>query len=249
MIFADLRGKASIAEDCFTSNVLGLLSLLPASDLLDFFTIAQTRDKRRTGVPIGPSSKVKIDFWPFLARPRVCIPDAIVTVEDSAAAPFRLIVESKIGAGQTGDQLADYWRAGHILYRDRFALLYLTDHRSMPKVELAESERRAGPNAKIYWLNWYALFLWVRGQLLSASTRPFSEQQILRMLDIYLAEKGYRTFLEWEILTTGIIGSPYRRRYLHSQLVGMAFDGYVHDYFAFRLDVVSNAPYVSQLTA
>ena len=34
MIYADLHGKSSVTEDRFSSNVLGLLLLLPARDLL-----------------------------------------------------------------------------------------------------------------------------------------------------------------------------------------------------------------------
>src|ERR1035441_8471157 len=122
MIYADLRGKTK-PEDVFTSNVFGLLSLLPSRDLMDFLALAYTSRLERLFVRLDPGLKLKIDFWRYLARPRVCIPDVILTVENQTSSPLRLIIEAKVGAAQTGDQLADYWKAGNILYPKRFELI------------------------------------------------------------------------------------------------------------------------------
>src|SRR5262249_23123902 len=144
-----------------------------------------------------------------------CIPDVVVTIEDPSSKTLRLIIENKIGAGQTGDQLADYWQAGNLHYCGQFRLIYLTDHRYLPKGELEESERHAGANAQIYWLNWHLLFLWIQRQRSGGLLRPYSEQQILLTLHSYLAEKGYQTFDLWRTWA-GILSASYYRKYVCS---------------------------------
>jgi hypothetical protein len=246
MIYADLRGKISVAEDVFTSNVFGLLFLLPGRDLLDFLTFSHTSRRERLFLRVVSEPKLKIDFWPYLTCPRVCIPDAILTVESRTSAPLRLIIEAKIGAAQTGDQLADYWRAGNIRYPNRFELIYLTDHRSTPKRELEESETRAGAGAKIYWLNWYSLFQWVQQQLSDGLSRPYSEKQILGLLKNYLSDKGYQTFLTWRPWAS-LMPTSYRRKYMCSaDQLGVVRGSYVHRYFDQRLGKIPPPPYVLQ---
>jgi hypothetical protein len=75
MIYADLQGKNGVAEDVFTSNIFSLLSLLPSRDILDFLAVAHTCRMERLFLRADPQPKLTIDFWPYLSRPRVCIPD------------------------------------------------------------------------------------------------------------------------------------------------------------------------------
>ena len=194
MIYSDIQGKTSSAEDRFTSIVLDLLSLLPASELLDFLLRARAPAGQSIPVVFSPQSQVNIAFWPYLSCPRVCISDALVTIHDPAMGAFRIVIECKIGADQSGNQLADYWKAANIHYNGRFALIYMTHVRTMPKKEIEKSQWQADRSAHIYWLNWYSLFTWVQNRLSDSTVRPYSEQQILFALSNYLAEKDYQTF-------------------------------------------------------
>jgi hypothetical protein len=88
MIYADLGGKRSVAEDLFTSNVFGLLFLLPARNLLDFLALARTCRTERIFLRVDPSPKLTINFWPYLNRPRVCIPDDASPVDTVPSSNF-----------------------------------------------------------------------------------------------------------------------------------------------------------------
>ena len=177
-------------EDVFTSNCLGLLSLLPDRKLLDFLSMARTRCRhRQLSLPGSEQSKVTIDFWPYLpGQEPGCIPDAILTIASHELPSFKVIVEVKIGSKQTGgDQLHRYWHAGKDRYDRKFELVYLTGDRHMPVEELERSETKAGP---IYWLSWHDLFLWTNRQISGASQSDTTDR-ILRMLQYYLEEKHY----------------------------------------------------------
>jgi hypothetical protein len=216
MIYAELHGKAAETENGFTSNVLGLLSFLPASDMLQFLRLAHTREEKFIKIPTGPETDIEVEFWPYLNQPRVCIPDAIVTSANSTGDILKLILEVKAGAPQTGEfQLSDYWKARSMHYPGQFELIYLTHYRSTPKDELRNSEQSAGPNSQIYWLNWHSLFLLVQRWLSSGISRPFSEKRILVALKCYLIERGYQTFVPWQPLASGFRVS-YTRKYLWS---------------------------------
>ncbi len=211
MIHADLHSKNHVPEDVLTSNCLGLLSLLPDSDLLGFFTTAQNAHNENLLMPDMATARAELKFWQFLRGGG--IPDAILTITSPGALPFKVIVEVKHGAPQSGDQLAIYWRAAQRLFPDRCAVVYLTHHRVLPKAEIDESNRVAGSDAKIYWLGWFDLFLWARTRLAATGIRPTSEERILKTLHDYLAEKGYRTFSGWNVVTLASLAAPYDRCY------------------------------------
>ena len=245
MIYADLLGKQSVPEDVFTSNCLGLLSLLPDRDLLHFISMARTCRSEQLPLPVSEQSKVTIDFWPYL---RGCIPDAILTVDAHQLPTFKVIVEIKIGSQQTVDQLARYWRAGNVLYNGNFALIYITHHPSIPIEELQSSEADAGPTSKIYWLSWYELFLWTHRLISAESSRlGTTEGKILRMLRFYLGGKGYRTFLGWTPPISTCAALPYSRTYsLSVRPTAQRVTGYARSYMAVGIGLTSCIPYISQ---
>jgi hypothetical protein len=245
MVYAELQGKTS-PEDLFTSSVFELFYLLPSRDLLGFLTKARTARGEMLEIPTGDETTIKITFWQYLAHPRVCVPDVILTVENPSSDPFFVIVENKTGSRQTGEQLCDYWQAGNIRYRDKFALVYLTHHRNMPKAELEKSEQDANDAAaQIFWLNWYALFSWVREQLSNVSSRPDCERKILQTLELYL-RSPYKAFEHCELPRTNI-PIPYQLAYMHlSELVEFKFQIYARGYFSPSIDVMPSPPYASQ---
>lgn len=214
MIYSDLHGKNHVPEDVLTSNCLGLLSLLPDNDLLSFFTGAENAHQQRLTLPDMRTVSTELKFWPFLRG--AGIPDAILTVNSPRALPFKIIIEAKHGAAKSGwgdsDQLAIYWRAAQTLFPEHCAVVYLTHYRVLPKGDIDESIRIAGSEAKIYWLSWFDLFLWARRHLTAGGRHP-SEERILKMIRDYLAEKGYRTFSEWNIPSPISVTEPYCRRY------------------------------------
>jgi hypothetical protein len=101
-------------------------------------------------------------------------------------------------------------------YPGRFELIYLTHDRSTPKDELKNSEQNAGPNSKIYWLNWHSLFLLVQRWLGPGSSRPYSEKKILLALKSYLIERNYQTFVPWQTLAIGTL-TPYTNKPIRLQ--------------------------------
>lgn len=235
MIHADLHSKNHIPEDVLTSNCLGLLGLLADSDRLDFFKAARNARQELLNLPDMPTSEAKLEFWPYLQGGG--IPDAILTVTVPEALAFKVIIEVKNGAPQSGDQLANYWKAASRLFPNRFAVVYLTGHRVFPKPEVDESDGRAGPGAQIYWVGWVDLFVWARKQLMTSGARTPCELRILRMLDMYLSEKGYRVFVGWNPVAPIPMAEPYGRWYAAPTLPRVAA-AYRRRYHA---DVVSTA--------
>ena len=66
MIHADLHSKNHVPEDVLTSNCLGLLSLLPDSDLLSFFTTAQNAHNEHLSMPDTVTGRAELEFWQYL---------------------------------------------------------------------------------------------------------------------------------------------------------------------------------------
>ena len=222
MIHADLQDHYHSPEDRFTCNCLGLLSLLPDSDFIDFFSRAMKLD--RTRLDLSRYKQVStVDFWPWL--PPVGFPDVIAQLQHEDRTTLTLIIEAKhrapksgtagtAGAAETSesadstpgdrftaDQLAKYWQAECQRYR-RPAVIYLTHHRSLPECDLKESLREAGADAGIFWLSWFDFYRWASDQLKMIKDRPTSETRILQTLRDYLAANQYRCFLGWSSLPT-----------------------------------------------
>lgn len=214
MIHADLQGKTHIGEDVLTSNCLGLLRLLPDSNLVSFLGAAVGLN----GETIDLSSYeavTRIQFWPWL--PNGGEPDVIVELQNrSDRTSMAVVIEAKHGAGKSGsspslqtvtdplddgDQLARYWRAAKqcLRYCSEITLIYLTHHRSLPKEDIQTSLRAAGEDAKIYWLSWFHLYRLIAYWNLE-SNRPTTERRVLETLHNYLDAKGYVCFLGWSAL-------------------------------------------------
>lgn len=211
MIYADLNGKGHVPEDLLTSNCLGLLDLLPHHCLIDFIERAESSSGTQLRIGTRAKSRIVVDFWPYL--PGGGIPDAMLTIDRGGSESFKIILEAKHGASQTGDQLSSYLRAAYHRFRDRFALVYLTHHRSIPKAECERSENIAAVPARIYWLSWHTLFSWAHDELLAYPYRPYSERKILELLIYYLTEKGYLKFVGFGRFPKGFVPTDYRRLY------------------------------------
>jgi hypothetical protein len=101
MIYADLNGKSHVPEDVLTSNCLGLLNLLPKCDFLSFLALARNSSGAPLRIAMSSTADLSLDFWPYLRDGG--IPDAVVTVEMSGAERFKVFIEAKHGASQSGN--------------------------------------------------------------------------------------------------------------------------------------------------
>ena len=99
MIYADLNGKGHVAEDLLTSNCLGLLNLLPVSDLFAFLAKARTSYGTPFRLEFSSRAKSVLDFWPYL--PGGGVPDVMLTITTPGSESFKLIIEVKHGAKQS----------------------------------------------------------------------------------------------------------------------------------------------------
>ncbi|HQO76948.1 MAG TPA: hypothetical protein PLG17_00395, partial [Thermodesulfobacteriota bacterium] len=224
MIHADIHGKAHIPEDMLTSNCMGLLSLLPDNQFIDFFSEATSLDGKRLNLSAYDQVK-KVDFWPWLQNGGE--PDLIVSLCQSANdQDLAMVIEAKHGASKSNvclfngqlqeteiqahrtndcsreqyhpsDQLARYLKAAQECYSNA-VLVFLTHHRSMPTAELSESLQEAGDSAPLYWLSWFHLYNWLTKRLrLANNSLSMPEKTILKTLRYYLDAKGYRCFHSW----------------------------------------------------
>jgi hypothetical protein len=243
MIHADLQGKTHIREDVHTSNCLGLLHLLPDSDMIGFLSGAETIDGTRIDLSCYDHVQ-RLQFWPWL--PQGGEPDVLAELQErDGRARLVLIIEAKHGASKSGgapwpealtstpentessgvmnhdhptcDQLAKYWRAASKNFPHDVALIYLTHHRSLPTDDMRESLREAGPDARIFWLSRFDLYRWVTCQLEMRSGRPTSEARILKTLRHYLSAQGYTCFLGWSL---SLVPANCRLGYSHAYALG-----------------------------
>ena len=143
MIDADINGKTKVAEDVFTSNCIGLLSLLPDENLISF--LSQAKDVNGCAINLAKYNIIeKLEFWPWL--PEAGEPDVICVLKNNNNR-MTLVIEIKQGAGKSShassqndtrlstDQLAKYWQAAS-QQDENVALIYLTHHQHMPVQEL-----------------------------------------------------------------------------------------------------------------
>jgi hypothetical protein len=246
MIHADIQHHTRSAEDRFTSNCLGLLSLLPDKDFIDF--LGHAVNGKNECIDLSEYTKVStIDYWSWL--PSEGFPDVITVLQgQDGQDPLTLIIEVKHGAPKSAvagatdadetlespdsteydhwpdDQLARYWRAGLKHFRPRspefLAVIYLTHHRSQREADIAKSLSEAGLEARIFWVSWFELYRWASNQLMMVNARPTSEARILKTLHAYLVTNEYRCFLGWCLLPRSqACRLDYHRAYEHDRKI------------------------------
>ncbi len=163
MISLALKGKVPVSEDALTAALLDTFRHHSANGLLlDILSKARCFVR---GHSIPTFDSADIELWPQLKGRE---PDARLLLKRGSVVVCHLVVESKIGAGKTGegeldengegDQLAAYLLAEAASCSDAPAcLLYLTHHAARPSADLdasAEALRSAGRDDLIDGLNW-----------------------------------------------------------------------------------------------
>jgi hypothetical protein len=215
MIHADLQGKTHVPEDVHTSNCLGLLHLLPDSNIIEFLSDAETLRGMR--IDLSRYDHVeRLEFWPWLSEGGE--PDVLIEFQEKEGGEgLVLIIEAKHGAGLSShDQLTRYWCAASRRFCHT-AVIYLTHDRSLPKAVIAASLCEAGSEASIFWLSWFHLYRWVTTRLSKTNTLPISEQRVLNTLRNYLSAQGYPCFLGWSL---PLVRSNCQLGYRHAYATG-----------------------------
>ncbi len=180
MFIAQLRGKLSRPEedmeDLLTSNVFGIWRYLPPTlGLVQFLGTAKRVDGKELAVP-SDVSVANLEFWPRLDYPdaKGAEPDVLISYSDNDDTKCLVMVEAKYKSGKSSfadyadkrpnDQLAREMQSLHLLARregtDRYALVYVTAHTTMPRndvqeavEELLDKASEAGTD-RFYWTTW-----------------------------------------------------------------------------------------------
>lgn len=180
MIEALLHGKLSREqqnmEDLLTSNVFGLLRLMPpAEGLLPFLREAKLPNDTKPLENLADDANVEYYFWPrFDERDcHPCEPDVVLHVTEPGRAPRHVWIEAKYLSGKSSEESPDDERPYDQLAREwdnlvsaarrehtEPLLIYLTPDVGLPKQEI-ETSRRAyqrirGADAPFTcaWLSW-----------------------------------------------------------------------------------------------
>lgn len=180
MIEALLMGKLSREqenmEDVLTSNVFGLLRLMPLADgLLPFLRDAMLPDGTKPLEQLADDADVEFDFWPRFAEANChpCEPDVVLRITGKGR-PLQLVwIEAKYLSGKSSEECPDDDRPNDQLAREwdnlvRVArrehveplLIYLTTDVGLPEREIAASEseyeRKRGLDTAFTcaWLSW-----------------------------------------------------------------------------------------------
>jgi hypothetical protein len=213
MIYADVKGKTGVPEDVFTSNCIELLTLLPHKILIEF--IALSINLKGESIDLSGIEKIdRIEFWPWINS--TSEPDILCVLKNETGSKLiTLVIEVKHGGGKSGfaqnDQLAKYWKSTSIIYKN-VVILYLTHHRDFPKQDIKDSLKETGNKALIYWINWHYLYQYIV-TLIENRVYQSTELRILEKLKLYLEEKGYKRFQDFNIPTTCTNYTPYWRNY------------------------------------
>jgi len=232
MIFADIRGKTGVPEDVLTSNCIELLSLLPDSRLIDFFSMSVNLNGKN--IELFEYDEVeKIEFWTWLQNAGE--PDILCILKNGTNNKrIVMIIEVKHGSGKSSyaqteveplqesdissDQLAKYWQAAKSKY-DNVVLIYLTHHHHFPKKDVEESIEETGNLALIYWVSWFHFYQFVIKKYDPKSRSV--ESKIFGKLKMYLEEKGYTRFQEWKMPVI-----PIERFYHHIYILSESHSVY-----------------------
>lgn len=209
MIHAAFHGKLEClaSEDALTAVVFGRLRYLPAHVLAQWLTSA--RNHVDLGRPFNPSREEPfVEFWPTvrdtLRGHGTVQPDVVVTFGTEVVIVEAKLWSSKSSVQDDTDQLARQWHgvSDHHGARVRVtALLYITPHVEVPKVELDESGRALGVHAPhLWWLSWSALAPILEHQIENGDrvSRLVAEDLLsyLRRANV-LRFRGWRLALPW----------------------------------------------------
>lgn len=158
MYLAQLHHKLAVGadhqEDLLTSNALGVWRYLPNyRGLKELLNTAVTESGEPIAIP-NSYEVVSVDFWPALevGDGRSIEPDVLVTLESPNEGRWLVIVEVKYKSpkssdptnrGPVEDQLGKQLLALRFLRDtstgDRYSVIYLTEHSSVPRREIIES--------------------------------------------------------------------------------------------------------------
>lgn len=213
MIDAELKRKIveiENKEDVLTSNVFGLLSLLPNIILIKIMNSAKNRGEKT--LEIGEDNLINIKLW---ERCEYGEPDVIVEGDR-----FVAIIEAKYLSGKSGsayedkatkeikneenDQLAKYWKYLAKWDNKKFVkfIIFLTNDPYMPVNDIKMSEDAALKmellKPDIYWLNWtqihYAVIDFLENDTVQLNK---TDIRIIEKLHQYFNYKGFIHFMGW----------------------------------------------------
>lgn len=208
MIYAEIKKKipeVKNREDILTSNVFGMLKLLPDNILIKIINNAvNVRGER---LSINENQKVTMDFW---KRCEYGEPDIFLKGET-----FIGIIEAKYYSEKSGsayieeetnqvkneefDQLAKYWKIIDASMKKEKFIIYLTNDSCIPIKDINTSEQASGHKARIYWLNWtnahYELI-----KLKDMQELNITDRKIIDLLEEYFKYKCFTHFMEWSFL-------------------------------------------------
>lgn len=205
MIYAEIKKKipeVKNREDILTSNVFGMLKLLPDSILIKIINKAvNVRGEELSRIE---DQKTKMELW---KRFEYGEPD--IFLEGNT---FIGIIEAKYYSGKSGsvyieeetnqlkneesDQLAKYWQIINASIKEEKFIIYLTNDSCIPIKDINASEQASGHKAIIYWLNWtnvhYELI-----KLKDMEELNVTDRKIIDLLEEYFKYKCFTHFMGW----------------------------------------------------
>ena len=207
MIYAEIKGKIPEVrdkEDLLTSNVIGLLSLLP--DFIFVRILNQSIDSDGKSLNLEESQNVKLHFWKKFDYGE---PDIFIEGKT-----FVGIIEAKFKSAKSGsayeneetkeienkeiDQLGKYWKGIENYNGEKF-LIYLTNDPCFPFESIKISEKVSGEKARIFWLNWTSIH-YELVNLQNDERLNDTDRKIIKLLESYCKYKGFKHFMGWEAL-------------------------------------------------
>lgn len=228
MIYAEMKGKLPAvfySEDVLTSNVFGLLKLLPDNLLIELLSLSNlvslSENLPRENLSDNLKIYDKVHSFEFWKRIETGEPDIFIIFksEEHPNQQAIVLIEVKYMASKSGsahedeegelqneerDQLAKYWRGLESKYKndDKF-LIYLTVDKVMPREDIENSIKATGGSAKIYWLSWYKVneFIEEKSENLQHINDILAKNiiwKILKMLNDYLTFKEFIMFEGWK---------------------------------------------------
>lgn len=183
MIEADIKCKLQNPEDVLTSNVFGLLNLLPDKYLCKIFNTVLPNDKK---VSEDIFVIEEFELWKCLDGK---VPDVYLKLKNG----MEIVVEVKYGSPESDEnQLKNY--LDRLQNVDKF-LIYLTADRTEPIYVTMKEIYKSLP---IYWISWYKLNEIIKH--LKQDGLPPVEYKILDLIHRYLNFKQFVYFSGWSSL-------------------------------------------------
>lgn len=205
LIYAEIKKKipeVKNREDVLTSNVFGMLKLLPDNILIKI--INKAVNVRGKGLSLIEDQETKMEFW---KRCEYGEPDILIVGKT-----FKGIIEAKYYSEKSGsayieeetnqlkneefDQLAKYWKIIDASIEEEKFIIYLTNDSCIPINDIEISEQASGHKARIYWLNWtnmhYELI-----KLKEMQELNITDRKIIDLLEEYFKYKCFTHFVGW----------------------------------------------------